>query len=267
MTKYSIAENFNQYFKIRFADTKTLRQEAFKIRYGVYSSELGWEPENDQEMEFDECDDYAYHCLLEHRRTGVFAGCIRLIIPPPYAPDTQLPFEANCLQSANKEVFDTTTLPRGSFGEISRLAVLASFRRREKEKNIPFVLNNVNPETIYSEDERRNFPNIAIGLYLGGIALASLLKHQGMVVMMEPRLNRRLKRFGLPFQQIGEPMDYHGQRAMFYLAEKDFHKELTEPLEELYTIIHKDMVEQMKLVKYGKDSAFNIPDVDLSSHF
>lgn len=263
MTQYSIAENFNQYFKIRFADTKALRQEAFKIRYGVYSSELGWEPENDEQMEIDECDDYAYHCLLEHRRTGVFAGCIRLIIPPPNNPEQKLPFEKNCLQSAKKEVFDTTTLPRGSFGEISRLAVLASFRRREKEKNMPYVLNNINPDTIYSEEERRNFPNIAMGLYLGGIALASLCQHQGMVVMMEPRLNRRLKRFGLPFEQIGEEMDYHGQRAMFYLAEKDFHKELTEQLEELYEIIHKDMAQQIELQQYN-NAPFKIPSTDVT---
>ncbi|XQW85378.1 PEP-CTERM/exosortase system-associated acyltransferase [Thalassotalea piscium] len=263
MTQYSIAENFNQFFRIRFADTKELRQEAFKIRYGVYSSELGWEPENEQEMESDECDDYAYHCLLEHRRTGVFAGCIRLIIPPTDDPNKPLPFEANCLHSARKEVFDTSTLPRGSFGEISRLAVLASFRRREKEKNVPYVLNNINPQTIYSEEERRNFPNIAMGLYLGGIALASLCQHQGMVVMMEPRLNRRLKRFGLPFQQIGDETDYHGQRAMFYLAEDDFHKDLTEQLEELYAIIYKEMAEQIELKQYNNEP-FKIPSTDVT---
>jgi len=263
MTQYSIAENFNQFFKIRFADTKELRQEAFKIRYGVYSSELGWEPENEQEMESDECDDYAYHCLLEHRRTGVFAGCIRLIIPPTETPNKPLPFEANCLQSARKEVFDTSTLPRGSFGEISRLAVLASFRRREKEKNVPYVLNNINPETVYSEEERRNFPNIAMGLYLGGIALASLCQHQGMVVMMEPRLNRRLKRFGLPFQQIGDETDYHGQRAMFYLDANDFHKNLTQQLKDLYAIIYQEMAEQIALKQYNNEP-FNIPSTDVT---
>lgn len=263
MSDYSIAKHFNQYFKIQFANTKALRQEAFKIRYGVYSSELGWEPANDKQMEIDECDDYAYHCLLEHRRTGAFAGCIRLIIPPTDEPDKALPFEANCLESARKEVFDTTSLPRGSFGEISRLAVLASFRRREKEKNVPFVLNNINTQTIYTEEERRNFPNIAMGLYLSGIALASLCQHQGMVVMMEPRLNRRLKRFGLPFQQIGDTMDYHGQRAMFYLDENDFDKELTEQLKELYGIIKQDLAEQIEFKQYN-DAPFKIPNTDVT---
>ncbi|MGB1198968.1 MAG: PEP-CTERM/exosortase system-associated acyltransferase [Thalassotalea sp.] len=266
MTQYSVAENFNQYFKIRLANTKALRQEAYKIRYGVYSAELGWEPENKLQMEMDEYDNYSYHCLLEHRRTGTFAGCIRYIMPSPNAPKSKLPFEASCMHSANKEVFDTDSLPRGSFGEISRLAVLATFRRREKERNKPYVLKEIDPATIYTKEEHRNFPHIAMGLYLGCLALASLCKHQGAVVMMEPRLNRRLKRFGLPFEQIGDVMDYHGQRAMFFIGEKDFYRGLTEQLEALYSIIYKDIVEQIDLVPYGQDTRFNIPNIDLSSH-
>ena len=50
MGEYSIAKNFNQFFQIKFADTKLLREEAFKIRYGVYCDELGWEPENVLQM-------------------------------------------------------------------------------------------------------------------------------------------------------------------------------------------------------------------------
>jgi N-acyl amino acid synthase of PEP-CTERM/exosortase system len=264
MAEYSIAKHFDEFFQIRFADTKELRQAAFKIRYGVYSTELGWEPENSLQMETDECDDYAYHCLLEHRRTGVLAGCIRLVIPPPNNPTHPLPFEEHCLSSARKEIVDTTKLPRGGFGEISRLAVLSSFRRREQEKNIPYVLNSMNPKTVYTEEERRNFPNIAMGLYLAGLALASQCKHVGIIVMMEPRLNRRLKRFGLPFQQIGNEMDYHGQRAMFYLKDDDFYLELTEQLRELYDIIHRDLAKQIVLKPYDQKHTFNIPDTDVT---
>lgn len=263
MTEYSIAKNFNEYFQIRFANTKELQEEAFKIRYGVYSTELGWEPENEAQMESDECDEHSYHCLLEHRRTGVFAGCIRLIIPPVNNPEQALPFEEHCLSSARKEILDTTQLPRGGFGEISRLAVLASFRRREQEKNVPYVLNSVDPKTVYSEEERRNFPNIAMGLYLAGLSLASHFKHVGIMVMMEPRLNRRLKRFGLPFEQIGNEMDYHGQRAMFYLKSDDFYSELTEQLRELYEIIDTDLAKQLTLKSFGHGTNFNIPDIEL----
>jgi len=265
MSTYSIAENFNQYFRIRFAGDKKLREAAYKIRYGVYSTELGWEPQNNDEMETDECDKYAYHCILEHRRTGDFAGCIRLVIPPPNNPHLPLPFEENCLASARENTVDTTKLPRGGFGEISRLAVLEDFRRRDKEKNMPFVLKEVDMETIYSVEERRNFPNIAMGLYLSGLAMASIFKHVGIVVMMEPRLNRRLIRFGLPFEQIGDEMDYHGSRAMFYLRQESFYSELNEELLKLYNILHKDLREDITLTNFGNGTPFKIPDIDLSN--
>jgi N-acyl amino acid synthase of PEP-CTERM/exosortase system len=250
MGEYSIAENFNQFFQIKFADTKLLREEAFKIRYGVYCDELGWEPENALQMETDDCDDYAYHCLLEHKRTGVYAGCVRLVIPPVQLPDLALPFEKNCLHSARKEILDSTKLTRGSFGEISRLAVLTSFRRRKREKKAPFIINAVNSGTIYTEEEHRHFPNIAMGLYIAAVALADICNHVGSFVMMEPKLNRRLKRFGLPFEQIGDEIDYHGMRAMFFLSRNNFCSQLTPELKELYQQIYNDLVKQVFLLPH-----------------
>jgi len=254
MTEYSIAKNFCQYFQIKFASTKQLRREAFKIRYGVYSQELGWEPENPLKMETDECDDYAYHCLIEHKRTGGYIGCVRLLIPPVQQPEQPLPFEQNCLHTAKAEIIDSTKLARGSFGEISRLAVLASFRRREKEKKAPFIINKINPETIYTEDERRNFPNIAIGLYIAAVSLADICNHSGAFVMMEPRLNKRLIRFGLPFEQVGEIMEYHGQRAMFHLPRRGFSALLNSELKKLYDAIYQDLLSQISLIPFSNSS-------------
>ena len=201
-------------------------------------------------METDECDEYSFHCVLEHRRTNAFAGCIRLVIPPANNPQLKLPFEESCLDSAIPDTVDTQTLPRGGFGEISRLAVLSDFRRREQEKNTPYVLNSVNPDKVFTEVERRNFPNIAMGLYLSGLALAEICNHVGIMVMMEPRLNRRLQRFGLPFEQIGEETDYHGRRAMFYLSRENFHRELTDQIKALYEIIYNDLKKQMFFIPY-----------------
>ena len=201
-------------------------------------------------METDDCDDYAYHCLLEHKRTGVYAGCVRLVIPPVQLPDLALPFEKNCLHSARKEILDSTKLTRGSFGEISRLAVLTSFRRRKREKKAPFIINAVNSGTIYTEEEHRHFPNIAMGLYIAAVALADICNHVGSFVMMEPKLNRRLKRFGLPFEQIGDEIDYHGMRAMFFLSRNNFCSQLTPELKELYQQIYNDLVKQVFLLPH-----------------
>jgi N-acyl amino acid synthase of PEP-CTERM/exosortase system len=250
MRNYSVAKNFNQHFQIQLANTKELKEEVFKIRYGVYSRELGWEAKNSLKMETDECDDYAYHCLLKHRRTNIYAGCIRLISPPTHQPTLLLPFEKKCLQSVRSELIDSTRLPRGSFGEISRLAVLSSFRKRKTEWDKPFVVNEMQPTTVFTEDEHRNFPNIAIGLYLASISLADICNHQGTFVMMEPRLYRRLSRIGLQFQQVSNIIEHHGKRAMFQLARDDFSANLRPELKELYDMISAELLEQQYVVPF-----------------
>jgi len=250
MSKFSIVDNFSQHFAIKFADSKELRQEAFRIRHAVYAQELGWEPTEALELERDEYDETSYHCLLEHKRTKTFAGCIRLIIPPTRSPDSLLPFEKYCLPSVRKELIDCDNLRRGSFGEISRLAVLSSFRRRPTESESPFILNEMKADNVFSESERRNFPNIAMGLYLASIAMADICNHVGTFIVVEPKLNRRLQRVGLPFVQVGDEMDYHGRRAMFYLSRDKFYSELGDDLRGLYNKIFDDLATQLSLIPH-----------------
>lgn len=250
MSSDSIANSFNHFFKIKLAKNKLLKQEAFKIRYDVYSRELGWVPENELELETDDYDDDSYHCLLEHRRTEVFAGCFRLVIPPVNNPSFKLPFEAHYLDPARANIVDSSALKDGSFSEVSRLAVLDIFRRRTEEQNIPFILKDMSTETVYTEEERRNFPNIALGLYLAAVVLADICNHQGVFVMMEPRLNKRLISFGLPFEQIGEKIESHRLNALFYLKKEHFTSELSEELLALYNIIYADLSQQISLIPF-----------------
>lgn len=255
----TLSDNFHQYFRIVFADTRERREAAFNIRHQVYSEELGWEPRKENEMETDEFDRYSYACLLEHRATKTYAGCVRLVIPPPHTLNDLTPFEAHCMDSVMPDVLQLERYRRGSFGEISRLAVPASFRRRPNEKNTPFILNDRGNDAkthVFSEEERRNFPNIAVGLYLASIALASICCHQATFVMMEPKLHRRLVRFGLPFVQAGEAIDYHGLRALFYLKANGFSSELNEELMQLYQDIRQQISQQISLLPYTDAADF-----------
>lgn len=253
-TQLSISENFHQYFRIRFASSKELRHEAFRIRYQVYCEELGWEEKRPERLETDEFDDFAYHCLLEHTASKSFAGCVRVVIPPPHRPAMTTPFEAHCLPSVNPDIIDLSKFVRGGFGEISRLAVPASFRRRRDEDNHSFKLNSVDVNHVFSKEERRNFPNIAIGLYLASIALSKLCSHDATFVMMEPKLHRRLIRFGLPFEQAGDAIDYHGLRALFYLPAAGFCSNLNPELLQLFDDIFQQLQQQINLLPYTDPS-------------
>jgi len=251
MSIVTLAENFNQYFEVKFASTQALRCESFKIRHEVYCEELGWEPQRDNRMEMDECDDYSFALLLVHKRTGQYAGTARLVIPPPSEPTLKLPFEKHVLDRIETNLVDFDALPRGSFSEISRLAVPEAFRRRLGEKNVPFVVNDLNPVSdVFSEEERRNFPNIAIGLYLGIIAFADLCNHDSMYVVVEPRLKKRLERLGFLFEQLGEELDYHGTRALYYLPRAKFIAHLNPEIFELYKLLRKQLETQLFLYPY-----------------
>lgn len=247
----SLAENFDLYFEIKFANTEELRKESFRIRHAVYCEELGWEPLRDNGMETDECDDYSFALLLVHKRTGQYAGTARLVIPPPGSPEKQLPFEMHCLDSVWPDVIDLASYPRGAFSEISRLAVPEAFRRRAGEKNTPFVVNEVNASSdVFSDEERRNFPNIAIGLYLSIIAMSKMCLHSAMFVVVEPRLKKRLERIGFMFEQLGEELDYHGIRALFYLPRDKYTSALNPEVLELYHLLEGQLKQQMFLIPY-----------------
>lgn len=254
MSSFSIAENFDQYFEIRVASDQQLREESFRIRHQVYSDELGWEPVSQDGLEKDECDPYSVSILLIHKRTGLYAGTVRYVIPPITDPTKQLPFELHCLDTLQRDVVDPDCLPRGSFGEVSRLAVPDSFRRRKDERNKPFVIPEIKEDVAFSEEEKRNFPNIAIGLYTSALALAGLCNHTHSFVVVERSLCRMMKRLGLHFVQCGDEMEYQGKRAIYYLHSDDFLTRLTPEMRELHDLLKKQLLEQMVLYPYLPDT-------------
>jgi N-acyl amino acid synthase of PEP-CTERM/exosortase system len=130
-------------------------------------------------------------------------------------------------------------------GEISRLAVPGNFRRRVKAVGKPLFLDNHNTNAIYTEEERRNFPNISIGLYLSAIALVDLCGLERVLAVMEPRLQRHLQRFGLVFHQISDPFELHGRRALFELPVEELTVNMNEYILELFRNILQVLEQQI----------------------
>jgi len=215
-----LAEEFKQYFEIVYAHNDELMAKVYKIRYDVYCAELHFEDEENcpNEEEKDDFDVYSHHFLLKHKPSGNYAGTVRFVIPPHDNPAALLPFEAFCGDVFDQSIIDPSALKRGSFGEVSRLAVPATFRKRAGEQGKPYVIDSPNPNVLYKG--RRLFPYISVGLYLTCSALFVLKQLDYTFVMMEPRLARALGRNGIKFKQAGETIDYHGIRAPFYIDQK-----------------------------------------------
>lgn len=241
MPDFSLAEHFDQYFKIIHADTDELKNKVYKIRYDVYCDELHYLSNCDKDHETDNCDKYSHHILLQHRSSGFYAGCVRLVKQPSDQPDFLFPYEACCINSIDHQKYDPIMKGgRQSIGEISRLAVHALFRRRSGEYNSAYGVNM--EKTInFSPNELRFFPFISISLYLASAIIAIDENIHYVIVMMEPRLARLLSRFGICFTQVGEAMEYHGTRAMFYIDKKGLFDNLKPELTQLYQMIAQQL--------------------------
>ncbi len=229
MNHTSITSLFDHYFSVVPADTEELIKEVYRIRHQVYCEELGFEEQRANHLEFDDFDLHSSHCLLFHKASNNYAGCVRLVLTNDDSPEFKFPFEHTC--QVNDDFQLLSEQPRSRFGEISRLAITADFRRRRGEATKP----DGGSESIdaSNDDERRRFPSVALGLYIAITAMGLKQGLEGVFAMMEPRLARQLRRFGFHFDQVGDTVEHRGKRAPFFISRESLFNKLKPELIEL----------------------------------
>jgi N-acyl amino acid synthase of PEP-CTERM/exosortase system len=218
---FSLSEHFSEYFNIMIANTLELKEEVFRIRYQVYCQELGYEPLSNfpDQMEKDAYDPRSIHCILQHKSTGIYAGCVRLVLSDSHQPQAKFPFENICTD----HLIDFNDIPRERFGEVSRLAVLGRFRKREGEQKTTSGLIMFDDKKKEKEEDiqQRRFPVIALSLYLASTCVGLELGLGYAVTLMEPRLARHLRMTGLIARPVGQIVDFHGKRGPFVMEKQE----------------------------------------------
>ncbi len=240
----TLIDNFQKYFRVEYASSVNQRNAAYHIRYRVYCEEFGYEPKAmfPDQLEHDEYDDDAFHCLITHR-SDMPAGCVRLV--PATDKPGSLPFEKYCGESIDQGIVDSLGLQRSSMCEISRLAVDGAFRRRSGEALTRF--GEIEAMDC-SQQEKRTFSLIAVAAFLSATALTEITRHTDVFAMMEPFLPRLLKRSGIFFQRVGKDVDYHGIRAPYFIRTQEAVESMRPDLRGLYEVIHAQIKE-----KHGAD--------------
>jgi len=238
-----ISQHFSEYLHPVVAFSGELKSESYKIRHNVYCEELKFEALKENSQETDDFDGHSTHCLIKHIPTGSYAGTVRIV----RTSNSQqlLPIEKYCISSIDEKSVHPRDFPREQICEISRLAIPAQFRKRATDKFSGSATGTIN-EHVYSERELRCFPFIAVGLYLSA---ASITLHHGIqhcFVMMEPRLARSLRFVGIPFQQVGPVVEYHGQRAPYYISRKLLMEGLSPGFKKMLQNIEKRVELQFK---------------------
>ena len=203
-----VANSYARYFDIVRADTPALVETAYRLRHQVYCVENPFEnaAEHADGREWDDDDERSSHVLLVHRRTGSFAGTVRVILPTDSGSHRPLPIER--ILAEQGEGRSAHLLDHGA-AEISRFAVSKEFRRRCGEDRYVDVAT---PGASPNSTERRMVPYITFGLIRGVVEICLERGITHICAVMEPALIRIFGRFGIEFEHIGGLVEHHGMR-------------------------------------------------------
>lgn len=241
-----LAEVFKKYFTFKIAKTAEEKERVFKLRHEVYCQEIGYQPvgASSRQLELDSHDIHSIHCLLEHKRTGLAAGCLRLVLPDPKAQseDARLPLQEYGAQSLYHPLYHPAKLPEHQICEISRFTIARPFRHKAIKNE---TLGNEDLNHVFTDEERQAFSAIIIALFLATYALVGMTKRCHVFAMMEPRLPRLLSMSGFHFTKVGDTVEMFGKRNAFYIDHSKAEKEIHEDLLPLYSRIQDELSSQL----------------------
>jgi N-acyl-L-homoserine lactone synthetase len=231
--------------------------EIYKLRYKVFYEEWGHErPESHSSRVItDLFDERALHFAARDNSQKI-VGAIMLILNSSEG----YPIEKYCELNINTE-----SLPRDKIAEISRLVIHRDYRRRAEDKYIygpdeerrsigSFDFSSEYPNNrIYyrrAEDkyrnrygsrrtadlyiERRKRHEVVISLYKAIYQESKRRQLTHWYAMMTKGIALLLNRFGLVFQAIGDPVDYHGIRTPYLGEIAEIEREMSTRVPELY---------------------------------
>ncbi len=225
---------FRRLFELTPALDDASRDQVFRIRHDVYCRDLGWEPVREDGRESDEFDRHSLHCLLRRRDTGELVGCTRLILARPEDPSYPLPFENSCREVLDRSIVDPERLPRHTLGEVSRLAVLSTFRQRKGEAS---TAASIADDDFTGRGSHTRFPFIPVSLYLGAAAMARRIGVEHVFVLTEPRLATHFGRIGFDIRTVGGPVEHRGTRVPSLLSSSKVVTGLRPTIRPLYAVI------------------------------
>ena len=201
--------SYQNTFKIVRADTDELREIAFRLRYGVYCQENGFETGDGNGLEFDSYDEHATSYLLFHKESGAAVGAGRLIMPNPDAIGKSFPIQ----EVTSHSIVHHRDLA-AQICQISRLCMSPHFRRRDKDGSLlpayypPGVASaGSKGQLIYV---RRKIPYAPLGLFAAMFEQALENNIMGVAAMFESSQLAGFKEMGISYKTLGPSTDYHG---------------------------------------------------------
>jgi N-acyl amino acid synthase of PEP-CTERM/exosortase system len=233
----SLGVSFKTRFEVVPALDDALKDEVYRLRHSVYCEDLHWEPVRPDARETDAYDAQSTALILKHVGTGEYVGCARLVRPNAEDPSALLPFERSSQGALDPAVFDLASVPREKVAEVSRLAIIAKYRRRHGEAARAAPASG----DAFGTENMPRFPYILIGLYLGVVAIARQHGIETLFVLTEPRLADHFRKLGVEIRQIGKPVEHRGMRVPSVMSVSDIILGLNPYVKPIYDIIVEDV--------------------------
>jgi N-acyl amino acid synthase of PEP-CTERM/exosortase system len=238
--RHSIADGFTQFFGIAPALEEKLRNDVYFIRHEVYAREFGFEPVREDSRESDAYDAQSTHCLLRTADASKrLVGCARLVLPDPADRQALLPFEMSCRDTIDRSVIDPAKLDRSRIAEVSRLAVMADFRRRKGEQNHAVPIQDQD----FGSSAQPRFPYIPVSLYIGCVVLAQRFGIDYLFTLTECRLAQHFSKLGVKIDPIGAPIEHRGTRVPSIIHVESVVPSLRSFVKPLWNVIHRQINE------------------------
>ncbi|MBL8024552.1 MAG: PEP-CTERM/exosortase system-associated acyltransferase [Elusimicrobia bacterium] len=213
-------------FKFVVATTPQMLEGVYRLRYQVYVDEFGYEHAGDHPdgKEVDVWDPFSIH-MAALNPEGDVIGTIRLVLNSFSGLPT--------LNAVAVHYQDKNPKSR-HIGEVSRLAVARSFRRRVEDgfQGVQELASGQSSYTFHrsaegefpSQERRKRFA-VVLGLFKILYHVSKRLDLRDWYMMAEKRLWYLLKRYHILFNAIGPEMDYHGKRIPYlgHIADIESH--------------------------------------------
>lgn len=262
----TLIDNFQKYFSVNFAGSLELKRKVYDLRFRVYCEEFAYEAISDfpDKMEYDEYDASSLHCLIIHKPSNLPAACVRLVPASGIFGEDRLPIEKYCGDSLDHTFLYNLSNNRDVSCEISRLAVNGIFRKRSGETASRF--GELNSQDNFYQG-RRSFPLLAVACFLASTALTDLTHRTNVYAMMEPFLQKLMKRSGIVFQKAGSDINYHGHRAPHFIKTQSAIENMRPELKDFYYLIRSQIAEECQLyLQATKLTAFQNIDWTQKTH-
>lgn len=247
----AITRFFFSRYELVVAVTNEERDISYKTRHKVYCEEMKFERENENAVEIDQYDERAVTCFIRHLPTGECAGTIRLVLPTERG--LSLPLEKICGDAIENSSLLPSNLHPASVCEISRLAIPKDFRLRQMRTKIRTPFNTAS----YSEGAvtLEHFPYLSTALYLMVTSVCVHLNINHAYVLMEPKLARKMRTFGINFRSVGREIEHNGVRKPYRLSRDTMLRELSKPLRRFQSDIDARLSDTLQSI----DAACIIP--------